>query len=161
MHCCLCDALFNSADNQIQLVQRFAREVALSALERSSWVSQNTCYSVKRHLWLGHIHCWASKFRKKADKVVIHHLILCDFEDIYTGREGNKWMEATTATVMCFYIYKGVVPGNAATLTPSVFLLISCFLPLLTAKFVQSSALTHSVLRKNNTSFYLVLCNGL
>lgn len=70
MHCCLCDALFNSADNQIQLVQRSGGEVALSALERSWWVSQNTCYSVKRCLWLGHIHCWASGFRKRKKKLI-------------------------------------------------------------------------------------------
>lgn len=40
----------------------------------------------------------------------------------------------------------GVVPGNIAALTPSDFILISFFLPLLTPKFVQSSALTHSLL---------------
>lgn len=50
MHCCLADALFNSVDNQIQLVQLFGGEVALSALERSWWVSRNTCYSVERRL---------------------------------------------------------------------------------------------------------------
>lgn len=28
--------------------------------------------------------------KKKADKVDIHHRVLCDFENVYTGRERNK-----------------------------------------------------------------------
>lgn len=63
-----------------------------------------------------------------------------------------------------FICIKGVVPGTIATLTPSDFILISCFLPLLTPKFVQSSALTYSFLLKTiqtSTWYFVMVCKAI
>lgn len=166
MHCCLGDALFNSADNQIQLVQRFGGEVALSALERSWWESQNTCYSVERQLWLGHIHCWATGFKKKkkkADTVDIHHLILCDFEDIYIGqKKGNKCTKATLATVLCLYLLYNRSGAWKYRSTNIKWFHPELIFPTTFNTQICSVICSHTFSPDNNiTGFYLGFCNGL